>query len=87
MIEVNVILSVRKKCKLQNLIDELDRYKRFIRHLKKDKKNWIFINEKEFLFFKPIKIDKYTNEYLFKHADISIFTSATILDQRLFKNG
>lgn len=77
--------SIIRENKLQVLTDELDKYNRFIKYLKKDKKNWIFINENESLFFKPIKIDSYTDEYLFKHADVCILMSATILDYRQFK--
>ncbi|MCL2116579.1 MAG: ATP-dependent DNA helicase [Methanobrevibacter sp.] len=75
---------IREK-KLLDLTEELDRYQRFTKYLKQDKKNWILINEKESLYFKPIKIDNYTNDYLFKYADICIFMSATILDHRQFK--
>lgn len=75
---------IREK-KLQNLNEELDNYKRFIKYLKQDKNNWILINEKESIYFKPIKIDKYSNDCLFKYADICIFMSATILDHEQFK--
>lgn len=75
---------IREK-KLQNLREELDKYNRFIKYLKQDKKNWILINEKNSIYFKPIKIDNYVNEYLFKYADVCILMSATILDHRQFK--
>jgi Rad3-related DNA helicase len=75
---------IREK-KLQDLTEELDKYQRFIKYLKQDKKNWILINEKESIYFKPIKIDNYTNDYLFKYADVCIFMSATILEHGEFK--
>jgi len=75
---------IREK-KLQDFTEELDRYNRFIKYLKQDKKNWILINEKESIYFKPITIDKYANDYLFKYTDICLFMSATILDHRQFK--
>lgn len=76
--------TVREK-KLQDLTEELDKYIRFVKYLKQDKKNWILINERESVYFKPIKIDNYANDYLFKYADICIFMSATILDHIQFK--
>ena len=74
---------IREK-KLQNFQEELDKYNRFIKYLKQDKNNWILINEKESIHFKPITIDKYAYDYLFKYSDICIFMSATILDHRQF---
>lgn len=60
--------------------------KLFINHIEHDPSKWIFDYNSFFgiLEFKPIKVDKYAKNNLFKYGDICIFMSATILDYKLF---
>ncbi|MBE6491198.1 MAG: ATP-dependent DNA helicase [Methanobrevibacter sp.] len=72
-----------KKIFIKNMIGDCER---FLNHFYLDSEMWIFDYDKEFGIakFKPLKIDNYATETLFKHADVCIFMSATILDYRLF---
>ncbi|MBQ7929172.1 MAG: ATP-dependent DNA helicase [Methanobrevibacter sp.] len=59
---------------------------RFLNNIYLDSEMWIFDYDKEFGIaqFKPLTIDNYAAESLFRHADVCVFMSATILDYRLF---
>jgi Rad3-related DNA helicase len=46
--------------------------------------NWVVDPITGGISFKPLKIDMYAKDRLFRHADVCIFMSATILDQNLF---
>lgn len=52
--------------------------------LESNYKNWIVDPNPEGVAFKPLKVDIYAKDILFRYADICLFMSATILDQRLF---
>ncbi|MCL2688153.1 MAG: ATP-dependent DNA helicase [Methanobrevibacter sp.] len=68
----------------KDLADELDKYERFIIYIEDDSGNWILEDNAEFIYFKPLKIDKYAKEYLFQYGEICLFLSATILDYKNF---
>ncbi len=72
-----------KKIFIKNKIGDC---KRFLTHLEFDPKMWIFDYDRDFEIaqFKPLKIDNYAKNTLFKYADVCLFMSATILDYRLF---
>ena len=76
--ELNEKISFMKK-----QITDCDR---FISHISYDPDIWIFDYDLNFGYveFKPLKIDNYAKNTLFKFADACIFMSATILDYRLF---
>lgn len=59
---------------------------RFLNNIYLDSEMWIFDYDKEFGIaqFKPLKIDNYATESLFRYADVCIFMSATVLDYGLF---
>ena len=59
---------------------------RFINHIKRDPSKWIFDYDSRYgvAEFKPIKVDNYAENTFFKHGDICLFMSATILDYKLF---
>ena len=58
----------------------------FVKFIREDPTNWIadYDSFTKTLAFKPLKVDKYAKEYLFKHGEICLFMSATILDYKLF---
>jgi hypothetical protein len=58
----------------------------FINYLEKDYENWIIYWEKNEIIFKPIKIDNYSNDLIFKYADICILMSGTILNDKSLTN-
>ena len=60
----------------------------FINQIKKDPSKWIFDYDSRYgvAEFKPIKVDNYATTTLFRHGDICLFMSATILDYKLFAN-
>lgn len=72
-----------KKIFIKNKINDC---KRFLANLEFDPKMWIFDYDRDFEIaqFKPLKIDNYAKNTLFKYADVCLFMSATILDYRLF---
>ena len=72
-----------KKIFIKNMIGDCER---FLSHVYLDSEMWIFDYDKELGIaqFKPLKIDNYATETLFRHADVCIFMSATILDYKLF---
>ena len=60
--------------------------KRFIDHIIIDPKTWIFDfdDSYEIVQFKPLKVNHYAEDTLFKYGDVVLFMSATILDYELF---
>lgn len=81
--DIEKIELLEKKIFMKNRINDC---KRFLEHLHFDPRMWIFDYSKQFGIaqFKPLKIDNYAKATFFKHADVCIFMSATILDYRLF---
>ncbi|MGZ7118448.1 MAG: helicase C-terminal domain-containing protein [Methanobacterium sp.] len=55
-----------------------------LNNLEEDSENWVVDTIPEGVSFKPLKISTYTKDMLFKHAEICLLMSATILDHRLF---
>lgn len=55
-----------------------------LNNLENDAENWVIDLISGGVSFKPLKISSYTKDMLFKHADICLLMSATILDHRLF---
>lgn len=55
-----------------------------LKNLEDDSGNWVVDPTPGGVSFKPLKISGYTQDMLFKHADICLLMSATVLDHRLF---
>ena len=53
-------------------------------NLEKEPKNWVIDANENGVSFKPLKVHKYAEDYLFKHGDVVIFMSATILSHKMF---
>jgi Rad3-related DNA helicase len=52
--------------------------------MEENPKNWVVDGADGGITFKPLNIDVYAKDRLFKYADVCLFMSATILDQDLF---
>ena len=72
--------------KISFIRGQINDCQRFSQNIIHDPYSWIFdFNENyEIIEFKPLKIDSYAKNTLFKHADVCIFMSATILDYKFF---
>jgi Rad3-related DNA helicase len=59
---------------------------RFVENISHDPYSWVFDYNRDYqiIEFKPLKIDNYAKNTLFKYADVCIFMSATILDYKFF---
>jgi ATP-dependent DNA helicase DinG len=64
----------RTKLRLQELLNNLD----------ETPENWVVDKIAGGVAFKPLKVDSYAEDRLFRHADNCLFMSATILDMDLF---
>ncbi|MBC7100652.1 MAG: ATP-dependent DNA helicase [Methanobacteriales archaeon] len=74
-------MSKRRANRMKRMIKRLDELKK---SLEKEPKNWVIDTNHEKVSFKPLQVDKYAPRYLFSHADICLFMSATILSDRMF---
>ena len=72
-----------KKSFLKKRISDCNR---FIEHINQDPQKWIFDYDSFYGIceFKPIQIDNYAENNLFRYCDTCLFMSATILDYKLF---
>lgn len=87
--ELERIINIKKPELMQKVSfmkKQINDCSRFVEHITYDPESWIFDYDSEYEIaqFKPLKIDSYAKDTLFRHADVCIFMSATILDYRLF---
>ncbi len=72
----------------KNKADHINRTKlrlsELLSNMENNPGNWVVSNADGGISFKPLNIDVYANERLFKYADVCVFMSATILDHELF---
>ncbi len=54
------------------------------KNLEKEPKNWVIDADENGVSFKPLKVHHYAEDYLFRHGDVVIFMSATILSHKMF---
>lgn len=60
------------------------RLRELLNNLEDNAENWVVDPTPGGVSLKPLKIDAYARDMLFKHAEICLLMSATILDHRLF---
>jgi Rad3-related DNA helicase len=60
------------------------RLRELLSNLEDDAENWVVDPSSGGVSFKPLKINTYAKDMLFKHAEICLLMSATVLDHRLF---
>ncbi len=53
-------------------------------NLENEPGNWVIDADENGVSFKPLRVHQYAEDYLFKHGDVVIFLSATILSHKLF---
>lgn len=72
--------------KISFLKRQINDCNRFIENVTYDPYSWVFDynHEGELIQFKPLKVDSYAKNTLFRYADVCIFMSATILDYKFF---
>ena len=88
-IELDKIINLNKNHLLEKISfikKQINDCNRFIENIAHDPYSWVFDynHEHEVIEFKPLKIDNYAKNSLFKYADVCIFMSATILDYNYF---
>ena len=52
--------------------------------LEQEPGNWVIDSNESGVSFKPLKVNHYAKDYLFRHGDVVIFLSATILSAKMF---
>ncbi|WP_429221806.1 helicase C-terminal domain-containing protein [Methanobacterium oryzae] len=72
------------KNKADRILSTRFRLGELLRNLEEESENWVVDPTPGGVSFKPLKVDSYAKNMLFKHADICILMSATVLDHRLF---
>jgi ATP-dependent DNA helicase DinG len=74
----------------KNRADRINRMKMnlsdLLRNLEENPDNWVVDPSLGGVSFKPLRVDAYAEDRLFRYSDIRLFMSATILDQELFCN-
>ncbi len=79
-------IAVQKMPK--NKADRINRTKlrlnELLLNLEETPENWVVDEISGGVSFKPLKVDMYAEDRLFRHADVCLFMSATILDHDLF---
>lgn len=87
--ELDKIINVKKP----HLIEKIAYFKqmigacnKFIENITYDPYSWVFDYNSDYdiIEFKPLKIDNYAKNTLFKYVEVCIFMSATILDYKFF---
>ncbi|MCL2157018.1 MAG: ATP-dependent DNA helicase [Methanobrevibacter sp.] len=53
-------------------------------NLENEPKNWVIDPNKDGVSFKPLRVHNYAKDYLFKHGEVCLFLSATILSHKMF---
>jgi Rad3-related DNA helicase len=88
-IELNKLENVAKPHlaeKISFIKREIAECNRFIENIAYDPYSWVFEydSDNDIIEFKPLKIDNYAKNTLFRHGEVCIFMSATILDYKFF---
>ncbi|RBQ22687.1 hypothetical protein ALNOE001_16530 [Candidatus Methanobinarius endosymbioticus] len=72
------------KNKADRINSTIERLKQLKENLENEPKNWIIDHLTDGVSFKPLRIHQYAKDNLFKHGDVCIFLSATILSHKMF---
>ncbi len=72
------------KNKADRILSTRFRLGELLNNLEDNPENWVVDPAQGRVSFKPLKVNSYAKNMLFKHADICLLMSATILDHRLF---
>jgi Rad3-related DNA helicase len=72
------------KNKTERIQSTTARLKQLKENLQKEPKNWVIDSDAEGVSFKPLRVHKYAEDYLFQYGDVVLFLSATILSHKMF---
>jgi len=72
------------KNKAERIHSTAVRLRQLKENLEKEPKNWVIDPNKDGVSFKPLRVHSYAKNYLFKHGEICLFLSATILSHKMF---
>ena len=72
------------KNKADRINSTISRLKQLRENLENEPKNWIIDPLSDGVSFKPLRVHQYAKDYLFKHGEVCIFLSATILSHKMF---
>ncbi len=72
------------KNKAERIHSTAVRLKQLKENLEKEPKNWVIDPNKDGVSFKPLRVHHYAKDYLFKHGEVCLFLSATILSHKMF---
>ncbi len=70
--------------KADRINSTIARLKSLKTNLEKEPGNWVIDADENGVSFKPLRVNHYAEDYLFKHGDVVIFLSATILSHKMF---
>ena len=89
IMELDKIRDVKKAHlgeKISFIKQEISDCQRFIENIYYDPYSWVFDYDEynEIIEFKPLKIDSYAKNTLFRYGEVCIFLSASILDYEFF---
>ncbi|KZX15909.1 bifunctional ATP-dependent DNA helicase/DNA polymerase III subunit epsilon [Methanobrevibacter cuticularis] len=72
------------KNKAERINSTTRRLKQLKENLEKEPKNWVIDPNEAGVSFKPLRVHQYAKDYLFKHGEVCLFLSATILSHKMF---
>ena len=72
------------KNKAERIHSTAARLKQLKENLEKEPRNWVIDPNKDGVSFKPLRVHNYAKDYLFKHGEVCLFLSATILSHKMF---
>ena len=81
--DVDVPHLIEKKSFMKNEISDCNR---FVENITQDPYSWVFDYDRDYnlIEFKPLKIDNYAKNAMFRYGEVCILMSATILDYEFF---
>ena len=72
------------KNKADRINSTIARLKQLNENLENEPRNWIIDPLPDGVSFKPLRVHQYAKDYLFKHGEVCLFLSATILSHKMF---
>ncbi|MDR3222702.1 MAG: ATP-dependent DNA helicase [Methanobrevibacter sp.] len=74
-------LPINKVDRIKTTIERLEQLKE---NLEKEPNDWVIDTSDVGVSFKPLRVNNYANNYLFKYGEVCLFLSATILSHKMF---
>lgn len=80
----DINLKEMPKNKADRIRQTINRLNELLDNMEAEPKNWVVDYTESGVSFKPLKVHKYAQDRLFKHANTLVFMSATILSHDMF---